>query len=104
MARRIAQPPPFAQRLGSFQGFGRDDLDAEAAEPDIRALARRQQPNRGDAEVAQDLRAEADLAPLHVALALRAGAFLADHRDRHARGAVAQIDEDTPAGRLEMAQ
>src|ERR1700719_3184890 len=55
-----------------LQRLGRDDLDAEAGEPDIGALGRGQQPDRGDPEVFEDLRAEADLAPLPAAGGLRA--------------------------------
>src|SRR5262249_44786058 len=56
-----------------FDCFGVGDLDAEAGETDIGHLAGRQQTNRGDAEVAQDLRAEADLAPLLGSRSLRSG-------------------------------
>ena len=41
-----------------------DDLDAEAAETHVSALAGGEQADRGDAEVLEDLRAEPDLAPL----------------------------------------
>ena len=46
-----------------------------------------------DAEIAQDLRAEADLAPLRRPLAFRAGRRGAGEFGRHARRAVAQIDQ-----------
>src|SRR3954468_15526842 len=59
---------------GFVEGLGRLDLDAETGQPDITALAGCVEPNRRDAQVAQNLRAETDLAPLPVALALRGGA------------------------------
>src|SRR5580693_659378 len=97
----IGQASPF---LIALERLGRGDLDTKAREPDISARARRQQLDRRDAKVAQDLCPEPDFAPLDIALALRAGAFLAYRRDRDPRGALAQIDEDTPSGCLEMAQ
>ena len=45
------------------------DPDAEAFEADIVALARGDQIDRGDAEILQDLRAKADLAPFAFAAA-----------------------------------
>src|SRR5437016_6216221 len=69
-------------------GFG--DLDAKSAEADIGARACRQELDRGDSEVAQNLRAETDFTPLDVALALGVGGgFLADGRNRHTGRAVA---------------
>src|SRR5689334_9439574 len=82
----------------AFERLGRRDLDAEAAEADIRALAGGEQPDRGDAEVFQDLGAEADLAPLPRARRLGPGRrLLRDFGHRHAGGAVAQIDDDAAA-------
>src|ERR1700716_2850482 len=58
-------------------------------------------PDRGDAEIAQDLRADADLAPLLVAV--RLGRFLlCDRRHRNARSAVAQIYQHAAAGLAKM--
>lgn len=54
--------------LPDLQNLGSGDLDAEALQADIMPLARRKKANGGDAEVFQDLRAEADLQPLAFAL------------------------------------
>jgi len=85
----------------AFQRLGGDDLDAEAADADIGALAGGQQADRGNAEVAQDLRAEADLTPLPRARGLRAGVAVRNLGHRHTGGAVSQIDDDAAAFRLE---
>src|SRR5579862_3913000 len=50
------------------------DLDAEAREADVMVLGRSQQANRGNAEVPEDLRAEADFAPLALTCGLRPAA------------------------------
>src|SRR5258708_6077694 len=44
--------------------LARGDLDAEAREAHIVVIGRGQQADRGNAEILEDLRAEADLAPL----------------------------------------
>src|SRR5713101_5910082 len=59
--------------------------------------------DRGDAEVAQDLRTDADLAPLPVAIGFRRTLF-ADRLDRNPGGAIAQIHQHAAAGILEMPQ
>src|ERR1700747_1063704 len=97
----IGQTSPF---LIALERLGGGDLDTKAREPDISARARCQELDRRDSKVAQDLCPEPDFTPLDIALALRTGAFLPDRRYRHARGALAQIDEDTPSGCLEVAQ
>src|ERR1700730_16707734 len=77
----------------AVERFGGHDLDAEACEPDIRELARREQADRRDAEVFEDLCAEPDFAPLPRARNLRAGgARLRNGVRRDAGGAVAQED------------
>src|SRR6185437_13224688 len=76
--------------------FAGDDLDAEAGKSLIVVNRRRQVPDRGDAEIAQDLRADTDLAPLPVAVGF-GGFFLGKRRDRNTGGAVAQVDEDAAA-------
>src|SRR2546429_9106836 len=91
-------------RISPLQRLGRDDLDAEASEAHIGALGRGQQPDRGDAEVFEDLRAQSDLAPLPAARRLRAARFLRDPGRRHARSAVSQIDDDARALALESLQ
>src|SRR6266851_4585019 len=89
---------------GFLERLGRLDLDAEAGEPDIAARPGGIKPDRGDAEIAQDLGAEPDILPLPAAFQFGAGAVLGDRRGRHAGGAVAQIDEDAAPGLLEAAQ
>src|SRR3981081_212849 len=77
-----------------------DDLDAEAGQSLVVVHRRRQVPDRGDAEIAQDLRADADFAPLPVAVGF--GRFLLrQRRDRNAGGAIAQVDQHAPAVLLE---
>src|SRR5438128_10034434 len=89
----------------SIQIFGGQNLDAEAGEANIGQLGRGEQPDRGNAEVLQNLRAETDLAPLARARHLGAGrTALRDGVSRHARRAVTQEDEDTAALLLEAAQ
>src|SRR5206468_9566408 len=44
--------------------FGVGDFNAKAGQADVGEFRRGQQPDRGNAEVLQDLRAEPDLAPL----------------------------------------
>src|SRR5712692_6595522 len=71
----------------------------------IGPLARGEKPDRGNAEVAQDLRTEPDLAPLALARRRRRGCQLAvRHRYRHAGGPVAQIDEHAAAVLLEAGE
>src|SRR5260370_38740784 len=55
----------------TFKLFVGDDLDAEAGQSLVVVHRRRQMTKRGDAEIPQDLRAEADLAPWPVAAACR---------------------------------
>src|SRR5438445_4267679 len=52
-----------AMTIGSSNNLGLGDVDAKAFEADIVALARGDQVDRGNAEIFQDLRAQADLAP-----------------------------------------
>src|SRR5690606_7567640 len=75
------------------------DLDPEAFQPDIMALARGEQPDRADAEILEDLRAKADLQPLilpllclavHLAV-MQAAAGSGRHAD--ADRALAQVDD-----------
>src|ERR1700736_5055862 len=82
------------------------DRDAEAGKADVAAFACRQEADRADAEVLQDLGAEADLAPL--ALARRGGAMCLVGRPMNvavaAAGAgdadrpFAEIDDNAAAG------
>src|ERR1700692_1095494 len=51
----------------SFKLFAGDDLDAEAAQSLVVVHRRGQVADRGDAEIPQNLGADADLAPLPVA-------------------------------------
>src|SRR5690606_40124772 len=76
------------------------DLHPEAFQSDIMALTRGEQPDRADAEILEDLRAEADLQPLILALLCFAVHFAvvqaAAGGGRHADPdrAFAQIDDD----------
>src|SRR6266851_5656802 len=64
---RLCEPSRNDKTLASKLFVGHD-LDAEAGQSLIIVHRRRQMPDRGDAEIAQDLRADADLAPLLVAI------------------------------------
>src|SRR5690348_7693084 len=88
----------------AFQRFRRHDFDAETAEADISALARGQQADRGNAEILEDLRAQADLAPLLRARSIRAGVTVRDVGDRNAGSAVAQVDDHTAPSLFEACQ
>src|SRR6266481_6626820 len=57
--------------------------------------------DRGDAEITQDLGADAYLAPLPVAVSF-GGSLLRQRRNRNAGGAIAQIYQHAAAGLLEM--
>src|ERR1700716_3811502 len=81
--------------------FAGDDLDAEAGQSLVVMHRRGPIPDRGYAEIAQDLRADADLAPFLVAVRLRGG-LLRQRRDGNAGGAVAQVDQHAAAVLLEM--
>src|SRR5690242_11762040 len=87
--------------LRRLKDLGLGDVDAEPLKADIVALARGDQVDRGDAEILEDLGAEADLAPfvlaaasLFVILAVAAHWALALLM-RDADRAFAQIDDDT---------
>src|SRR5260370_13856444 len=84
-----------------FKLFVADDLDAKTGQSLVVVHRRRQMTDRGDAEIAQDLRADADFAPLPVAVGF--GGFLfGQGRYGDAGGAVAQIYQHTSAGLPEM--
>src|SRR3984893_13571112 len=85
----------------AFELFVGDDLDAEAGQSLVVVHRRRQMTNRGDAEIAQDLGADADLAPLPVAVGF-GGSLLGQWRNRNAGGAVAQVYQHAAAGLLEV--
>src|SRR3954469_12928626 len=85
--------------------FRRRDFDAETAETDIGELRRRQQLNRGDAQILENLSAEPDLAPLSRARNLGTGrARLGDGMGRHSRGAVAEEHDDAATFLFEPVQ
>ncbi len=84
--------------------FDRRDLHPKAREPDIFARRVGAQADRGDAEVAQDLRAEADFAPLHGARGVGVDGLGAAEVGGHACGAVAQVDQHAAAVLLEPFQ
>src|SRR5580704_8201129 len=63
---------------GFLQWLGRLDLDAEPGESDISARPRGVEPDRGDAEIAQDLGAEPDILPVPAAFQFGGGAVLGD--------------------------
>src|ERR1700723_3523825 len=92
--------PPFRS---TFERLGPHDFNAEAGEPDIsRRPRRRYEPDGIDAKVLENLRAEADFAPLPRArLAGRGFGGFWNRYHWHARGAVAQQHQDAPTLRLE---
>src|SRR5260370_35876367 len=84
-----------------FKLFVADDLDAKTGQSLVVVHRRRQMADRGDAEIAQDLRADADLAPLPVAVGFR-GFLLPQRRDGNASRALARIDQHAAAGLFEL--
>src|SRR6202790_543065 len=83
-----------------FKLFIGDDLDAEAGQSLVVVHRRGQIADRGDTEIAQDLRADADLAPLPVAIGF--GGFLfRQRRYRNAGRTVAQVNQYAATGILE---
>src|SRR5260370_21954330 len=86
-------------KILAFKLFVGDDLDAEAGQSFVVVHRGSEVADRGDAEIAQDLRADADLAPLPVAVGF-GGFFLRQGCHRNAGGAVAQIDQHATAGLL----
>src|SRR6202140_5188574 len=85
----------------AFELFVGDDLDAEAGQSLVGVHRRRQMTNRGDAEIAQDLGPDADLAPLPVAVGF-GGPLLRQRRNRNPGGAISQVNQHTAAGFLEV--
>src|ERR1700676_715262 len=84
-----------------FKLFVTDDLDAKTGQSLVVVHRRGQMADRGDAEIAQDLRADADLAPLPVAVGFR-GFLLRQRRHGDTGGAIAQIYQHAATGFLEM--
>src|SRR6202790_3116498 len=85
----------------AFELFVGDDLDAEAGQSLVVVHRGRQMTNRGDAEIAQDLGADADLAPLPVAVGF-GGPLLRQRRNRNPGRAISQVNQHTAAGFLEV--
>src|SRR5262249_60260350 len=86
----------------SVEAFRGKDSAPEAGQSNVGELAAGEQADRGDAEVLEDLRPEADLAPLARTRLFRAGdAGLGDRVRRNADGAVAQEDDDAATILLE---
>src|SRR5208337_4787111 len=77
------------------------NLYAESGQADIGAGVVGPEPDRGNAEIAQDLRPEADFAPLPGARAVGAPRLRACEVCGDARRPVAQIDERAAPFRLE---
>src|SRR5262245_43464885 len=92
MAKRDSEPAIryslFSIRHLSLHRLGLHDLDAEAGEAHIGDFLRGKQPDRGNPEIAEDLRAEPDLPPLARARRLRARIARRNGMNRHARDAV----------------
>src|SRR5262245_36764364 len=88
----------------AFQRFRRHNFDPETAQPDIGALARRQQADRGNAEIFEDLRTQADFAPLLRTCRIRPRVTMGNVGDRNAGGAVTQVHNHTASGYLESRQ
>src|SRR5258708_13966234 len=84
-----------------FKLFVADDLDAKTGQSLVVPPRRRQMADRGDAEIAQDLRADADLAPLPVAVGFR-GFLLRQRRDGNPGSTISQIDHHAAPGLFEL--
>src|SRR5262245_5134504 len=88
----------------AFQRFRCHDFDPETAQPDIGALTRRQQADRGNAEILEDLRAQADFAPLLRTCRIRPRVTMWNVGDRNAGGAITQVYNHAASGFLESRQ
>src|SRR5262245_7526292 len=85
-----------------FDRLGRYDLDVDASETHVGSLAGSQQPDRGNPQILEDLRTEPDFPPLLRTCDIGTGvAFVRNFCDRHARRAVAQEHDHSPAGCFE---
>ncbi len=102
--RRLAPPVTKAMRavLMASELLGAEDFDAEAGEAHILPLFGRKDADRLDAEILEDLRAEAHFAPLFQARRLAAGCGGGGRR--HADGTFPQIDDDAAPGLLDLRQ
>src|SRR3954452_11136760 len=87
----------------AFKPFVGDDLDPETGQALIVMDRRGEVPDRRHTEITQDLRTDANLAPLTVAIRFR-GMRLLNRLDRNARSTIAQVDEHTTAGLFEVLQ
>src|SRR5260370_3132737 len=85
----------------SLKLFVGDDLDAETGQSLVVVHRGRQMTDRGDAEIAEDLGADADLAPLPVAVGF-GGPLLRQPRNRTTGRALAQVYQHTAAGLLDV--
>src|SRR4029078_1863609 len=94
---------PGTTKASSIQPFVGDDLDAEAGQSLVIVHRGREMDDRGDAEIAQDLGADADFAPLPVAIGFR-GFLLGARPRRNSSRAIAQIDQHAAAGLVEVVQ
>src|SRR5258705_8124909 len=88
-------------RTSAFEALVGDDLDAKTGQPLVIVHRRRQVPDRSNAEITQDLRADADFTPLPVTIGLRRFLF-ADRLDGNPGRSIAQIHQHAAAGLLEM--
>src|SRR5260370_31841004 len=99
--RSASRIPQSGSKALLFKLFVADDLDPKTGQSLVVMHRRGQMADRGDAEIAQDLRADADLAPLPVAVGFR-GFLLRQRRDGNAGSAIAQIDQHARAGLFEL--
>src|SRR5262245_6513525 len=104
MIGSVQSPAQHPRVTLSLDRLGLLDLDAESGEAHIGELLRGEQPDRGNAEITEDLRAEPDLAPLARARRLRTRIARRNGVNRHARHAVAQEHEDAAAVLLEASE
>src|SRR5690348_18431423 len=79
-----------------------DNFDAESRKTDISPFGGGQQPDRGNPQILENLRAKTNFAPLARAGGVGSGVtFMRDIRDRNPRRAVPQIDDDAASRLLE---
>src|SRR5262249_24275908 len=75
------------------QRFRRHDFDAKPTQTHIGALARRQQPDRGNAKILEDLRPQADFAPLLRTRRIGPSIAMRNVCDGDTGGAVTQVHD-----------
>src|SRR3954454_2457555 len=98
---RVPALKPDTTSALTFKLFVGHDLDAEPGQSLVVVHRGCEVTDGSHAEIAQDLRTDADFTPLPVAIRLR-GLFLRERRNGNTGRAVAQINQHASVGLLKM--